>query len=417
MTYRAYFAYIVCMELNPKQQALKIISESHNILLLTHSDPDGDAVGCILATKLVLENLGKKVTMVAPGHIDQALNFLPGFDQIQNKLESQTESKIIISETNGKVGAISWKRISDNKVELILSGSKISAHDVSVEKGVALFDAVIILDTAIQDRLSPIWEENADLFYEVPTVLIDHHPANTQFAKVNIVDITAAATSEILVSIFEALGKSSNVITKEIATCLLTGLMTDTSSFMNSNTTPKALTVAAQLVAAGADQQQIVRVVFNTNSLPTLRIWGRALSYIKEDQENKFIWTSLSRADFVASGADDANANTSGVMNNLLKTAEGVDFVLLLKEKNEGVYGSFRSVSPTTDVAMMARLFGGGGHTGAAAFQMKDKRLQDVEMEIINKIRAFRQSQKQAAERQLQNISSTNNVQDSQNPL
>jgi len=191
--------------------------------------------------------------------------------------------------------------------------------------------------------------------------------------------------------------------------------MTDTSSFMNSNTTPKALTVAAQLVAAGADQQQIVRVVFNTNSLSTLRIWGRALSYIKEDHENKFIWSSLSRADFVASGADDANTNTSGVMNNLLKTAEGVDFVLLLKEKNEGVYGSFRSISATTDVAMIARLFGGGGHTGAAAFQMKDKKLQDVEMEIINKIRAFRQSQKQAAQRQLPNISVTDNVQDSQN--
>lgn len=388
------------MELNLKQQALKIISESNNILLLTHSDPDGDAVGSILAFKLVLENLGKKVTMVAPGSIDRSLNFLPNFNQIQNFLKVQNESKIIIDEPHGSINAISWKRISETQVELLLSGAKISMSDVNVEKGSNPYDAIIILDTATEDRLNPIWEENTDLFYEAPTISIDHHPANTQFAKINIVDMTAAATAEILVSIFEALSKSSTVINNEIATCLLTGLMTDTSSFMNANTTPKALTVAAQLVAAGANQQQIVRLVFNTNSLATLRIWGRALSYIKEDQENKFIWSTLSRADFVASGADDSNANTSGVMDNLLKTAENVDFVLLLKEKNEDLYGSFRSVNQSTDVAVMARLFGGGGHTAAAAFQLKDKKLQDVEMEIINKIRAYCQSQNQAAQRQ-----------------
>jgi phosphoesterase RecJ-like protein len=262
----------------------------------------------------------------------------------------------------------------------------LSAANVRIEEGSFNADVVIALDCANTDRLGTIFSENPNLFFEVPVVNVDHHPGNSNFGKVNIVDITASSTAEILVSLLETLGKDvPNLIDTDIATCLLTGLITDTNSFQNSNTTPKSLTVAAQLVAAGGRQQEIVKHVFKTRSLSTLRLWGRALSYIKEDQSLRFAWSILSKADFVAAQATQDNA--SGVIDELLKTAAGMDFVLLLTEREGDLHGSFRSVVSSVDVAKLASLFGGGGHTQAAAFTIQNARLADREMEVINRLR------------------------------
>jgi phosphoesterase RecJ-like protein len=229
-------------------------------------------------------------------------------------------------------------------------------------------------------------DDNPNLLYEVPVVNIDHHPGNTNFGKVNIVDLTASATAEIMVSLIETIGKDMpGIIDADIATCLLTGLIYDTSSFQNSNTTPKSLTVAAQLIAAGAHQQEIIKNLFKTRRLSTLRLWGRALSYIKEDTQLRFAWSSLTKADFTAAQASPDEA--SGVIDELMKSADGMDFVLLLSERGGDLHGSFRSVNPTVDVARLARLLGGGGHAQAAGFRIAKATIESEEEAIIGKIR------------------------------
>ena len=322
------------MELSPKQQTIKLIEESQKILILTHKDPDGDAIGSVLAMKKVIEKLGKQALICASGIIDQTFSYLPELDKIENTIPLKKESRLLVKNTQNPIESVSWKRISDNEIEILISGSKIKSDDLEVLNQGYDYDTILILDTASPSLLANLWEDNADLFYQVPTISIDHHPSNTQYAKVNLVDVTASATAEILVSIFEALNRSNDIFDEEISTALLTGIMSDTASFMNTNTTPKSLTIAAQLVAAGARQPEIVRNLFKTNSLAKLRVWGRALSYIKEDRDYHFIWSSLSKADFVASGADETSNVSEGVIDALLKTAEDVDFVLLLKEKS-----------------------------------------------------------------------------------
>jgi phosphoesterase RecJ-like protein len=258
--------------------------------------------------------------------------------------------------------------------------------NVRIEEGSYDIDLVIALDCANEERLGTFFEKNRTLFYEVPVVNIDHHPGNTNFGKVNIVDTAASSTAEILVSLLETIGKEvPNLFDADVATCLLTGLITDTGSFQNSNTTPKSLTVAAQLVAAGGRQQEIVKHTFKTRSLSTLRLWGRALSYIKEDAPRKFIWSVLNKADFVAARA--THEESSGVIDELLKSAAGTNFVLLLSEREGGVHGSFRSVTPQVNVASLAQLFGGGGHTQAAAFNLENCTMAQKENEIITTLR------------------------------
>jgi phosphoesterase RecJ-like protein len=168
---------------------------------------------------------------------------------------------------------------------------------------------------------------------------------------------------------------------------LLTGIITDTGSFQNANTTPKSLTVAAQLVAAGGRQQEIIRHVFKTKPLSTLKLWGRILESVRLDAESHFIWAKISQDDFLSSGAQESE--TSGVIDELLKSAPNIDFVLLLSEKAGELDGSLRAVSPGTDVSQIAQLFGGGGHEAAAGFQLPGSTLLTNEEEILGKIREY----------------------------
>jgi len=138
---------------------------------------------------------------------------------------------------------------------------------------------------------------------------------------------------------------------------------------------------------AGARQQDIIRHLFKTRTLATLRLWGRALSYIKEDQPLRFAWSVLTKADFVAAQA--SQENSAGLIDELLKTASGTDFVLMLTERATGIHGALRAVVPSMDVSVIANQFGGGGHPQAAAFMIDGAKIAEREQEIINKIRQF----------------------------
>ena len=202
-------------------------------------------------------------------------------------------------------------------------------------------------------------------------------------------ELTATSTAEILVSLLEALGRETNLLDKDVATSLLTGLIYDTSSFQNMNTTPKSLTVAAQLVAAGARQQEIIKNLYKTKSLETLKLWGTVLSNVKEDRMNRFLWSSITKSDIEKVGASEAAL--TGVIDELLKSATDVDFVILLSEREGQVRGSLRSITRGINVAQIAEEFGGGGHEVAAAFRI-DGDLSSKEDEVLTKIRRFQSS-------------------------
>lgn len=375
-------------ELTPKQQWVEHVKTAKSILILTHANPDGDALGSALALKLGLEKLGKEITVAVDSDLPKLYDFLPEYSSVKRTLDLRKDLLLIIDESQAKVGNVSLKRISDTKLMIVVTPKDglLTPASVRLEEGTFNIDLIIALDCADVDRIGSLYEQNSALFYDIPLVNIDHHPGNTNFGKVNIVDVTASSTAEILVSLLETLGKDiSGMLDADIATSLLTGVTTDTASFQNSNTTPKSLTIAAQLIAAGARQQEIIKRIFKTRSLSTLRLWGRALSYIKEDAGLKFAWTILSKADYVAAQATPDESG--GVIDELLKTASGMNFVLLLTEKEGKVHGSFRSTIPSVDVSILARLFGGGGHTQAAAFRIDNATLQQKEQEIISTIR------------------------------
>ncbi|TSC95692.1 MAG: phosphoesterase RecJ domain-containing protein, partial [Candidatus Berkelbacteria bacterium Licking1014_2] len=207
------------------------------------------------------------------------------------------------------------------------------------------------------------------LFYETPVINIDHHSANDYFGKVNWVDLTATSTAEILVSLLESLSRETNILDEDIATCLLAGIVVDTNSFQSISTTPKSLTVAAQLVAAGGRQQQIIDCLYRTKPLSALKLWGRILSNIQEEKDHRFIWSFTTLADLQATGAKETEINQ--VVQELMQSAPDIDFVLLLSERaGNYIQGNLLSARRNINVANLAKLFGGSGYEHAAIFRL-----------------------------------------------
>ncbi len=376
------------MELTPKQQVVDILKNKKKILVLTHKNPDGDAVGSILSLYLALTKLGKEVVVVCNDVAPPVFEFLQNTDKITQEFSSTRDFVISLDTTQVKADKIMYK-VHETTLDFIITpkDGQFESQMVKFTSGGFHFDAIIVLDSPDLERLGLPYEQNTELFYELPVVNIDHHAGNDFFGKINLVDLTATSTCEILVSVLEALTGDPKFINDELATTLLTGIITDTNSFQNLNTTPKSLTIAAQLVASGARQQDIIKKIYKTKPLSTLRLWGRALSNLRDEKNYSFVWTQLTKNDFLEVGASESES--SGVIDELLKTASGVDFALILTEKNGDVHGSLRSTNRTKDVAQIANLFSGGGHPLAAAFQIKDTTLDQISNTIIQKIRTF----------------------------
>lgn len=374
------------IENSPKQQAVELIREAKSVLVATHKSPDGDALGSIVALKIALEKLGKNVAVVTPEKPNGLFSFLPRFNEIGSEIEASNETLISLSTSKTKLAKIGYKK-GENHVDIVVEAlaGRFESGDITVEPPKAKYDLIICIDTPNLERLGKL-AQPADMFYEIPVINIDHHPSNERFGKVNWVELVATSTAEILVSLFEALGRETQLIDADAATALLTGLIYDTSSFQNVNTTPKSLTVAAQLVAHGARQQEIIRNLYKTKSLETLKLWGIILSNVKEDKSSRFLWSSVSKSDVAKVGADESAL--SGVVDELLKSATDVDFVLLLSEREGQVHGSLRSIAKGINVSEIAEIFSGGGHEVAAAFRINGN-LSENESKILEKIRQY----------------------------
>ena len=377
------------MELTPKQQALDRIKNAERILVLTHADPDGDALGSLLALTHALRKLNKTVTPLVYQTPSPIFDFLPGIEAVQTEPPRRGDFLITVDTTSTREIKLGYKRDEANNRILIMmtpAEGRIKPEDVQIEPSTYDIDLIINLDCNSINRLGDFYNQHTALFYETPLVNIDHHSDNEQFGAVNWVDVTATSTAEILVSLFEALSRDITLLDAESATNLLTGIITDTGSFKNPNTTPKSLTVAAQLVAAGAHQQEIIQRLYKVKPISTLRLWGKALASIQERSDLRVLWTTISKRDFAETGAESGEAK--GLVDELLKTAQGVAFVFILKELDDAVHVSFRSVEKGIAVSEIAKSLGGGGHDVAAGAEIEDS-LTNAEQRVLEAIAAF----------------------------
>ncbi len=370
------------------ERIARTLADAQHCLVVSHANGDGDAVGSSLALRAALLELGRACTVVLETPA-ATFEFLPGFEAIQAVPDSKN-LLVVIDESQGKIGNLTLRRLNEHRVAVVVSTKEgvLTGQDIRIEEGTFPYDLIVALDSSDLSRLGSLATSHPDLFAEVPIVNIDHHRTNERFGSENLVDPQASSACEQLLEVIEVLGNhvGADLLTPNVATCLLTGVVTDTGSFQNSNVTPRTLTAAAKLQEAGADRELIVRKVYQEKSLAELRLWGRALAYLKEEPEHQFVWTAVSKADFVAAQAP-ADVDLSGFVGSFLKQVTTADFGLVLYERSGNLKGSFRSNKPTVDVSILAQAFGGGGHPQAAAFVIEGGSIKTHEQEIIAKLR------------------------------
>lgn len=194
---------------------------------------------------------------------------------------------------------------------------------------------------------------------------IDHHITNEYFGDLNLVVTDASSTAEIVHRFYVA----NNIrIDERMATSLLTGLLTDTSSFSNAATTSGSMDAAADLLRHGARHHDVIRAMFHNKGVETLRIWGLLLSRLHHNRQFDVVSTYLLQND-VPAGASDV---VEGISNFLNAVTGKTDTILVLRELLDGnIKGSFRSVR--RDISKVAKLLGGGGHKKAAGFTVKGR--------------------------------------------
>ncbi len=294
---------------------VETLAGAKKVLIGTHEHPDGDALGSSLAMLHALNSKGIEATVYIPDPAADFFQFIPGFDRLTTK-----------------------------------------------KPDVSQFDTVILLDYTQLYR-THLEEE---VMGKARVISIDHHYDNTKQASINLIVPEAAATAHILFPLFFALNIP---ITPDIATCLLTGIFTDTGSFMHDSVTPDILQISSYLMQKGARLSHIAHETYQKKELSGLQIWGRALSRILISKKTGAAVSIITKEDLEECGAtlDDL----SGVVS-MLNALPETTFAMLLVEYEQGkIKGSLRSEPHKgVDVSKIAKHLGGGGHKLASGFEV-----------------------------------------------
>ncbi len=345
------------MELTPEQQIFEQIKKSSKVLIFLPESVNADSLASSLALRAFLLKLQKDVTVVGGGKIPDNLKFLPDIGEVKSSLVLGRSFVITVDASHKKVDEISYHTTAD-KVHIYLKsqGLEFTREDLSFATEGFPADLIFTLDCKSLDSLGVVYEQQADLLYETPKINIDNKSENEYFGAINLVDVTASSVAEILSELFQKY--EQQLIDADVATCLLTGIISKTNSFQHAQTTPKAFMKASELVALGGRQQEVVKNIFKTKSLPLLKLWGRALARMKIMEEHKTIYSILNSVDFEK--AESGETEILPVLKEFLDSISGYKIVGLLTESAKGNLAVTVAIHEQVQVEKFSQIFSGG---------------------------------------------------------
>ena len=308
---------------------LEEIKKAKTIVILTHENPDGDAVGSSLAMYMALQKMGKEVDLIIP-ELPKIYAFLP------------------------------------------------KAEEAKKEGSTKPYDLAISLDSATIKMLNG-WSN----YFETAKVkvVIDHHGSNTMYGDYNYINPAAPACAQILITILEYFGIG---IDKEIGTAILTGIITDTGGFQYQSTTPETFEFASELLKKGVNVSNIYKKVMNTKSKANFELRKRAIERMQFLEEGKIAITYITMQDQQEVKAEPGDHE--GIVEEG-RAIEGVEVSIFLRETEKGYRASLRS-NNYVNVSDVCLMFGGGGHVHAAGCTIAQS-LEQVKEKLINQVKMY----------------------------
>lgn len=311
--------------------AAEFIRNNDDFLVVSHVQPDGDASGSTFAMAWMLRSLNKSFTLINEGRIPEKFMYMAGpFSVIAYEMD-RPERK---------------------------------------------FGTIISVDCADFGRIGQV---EGCFASETQLLNIDHHATNDNFGDVNLVRADAAATVEVLYDLALELGVE---LTRELNICIYSGLLTDTGGFRYSNTSPKVLQIAAEMLARGVRGHELAERLLETMTYGQVSLLKRSLSTLSFALDNRVAWLHVTLADLAST---DASSEDMDGLVNYARNVEGVEVGMLFKEKRPGtVKVSLRS-SGQADVAAVAKRFGGGGHIKAAGCTINGS-IEEVIEQVVQEV-------------------------------
>lgn len=300
--------------------ALEVLQGAKNPIFILLENVDADALGSTMALVIALEKSGARPTIFCASEIPGFLQFL----------------------FNGRA-------VNNDRASLHLDD-----YDLAV-----VTDAGSISRTGLQTELESYKKSGGQVLN------IDHHHIHEPFGTVNLIDETSSATA---ILVYDLIKLGGWIMDAKIATSILVGIVADTDNFSNAGTTMRALNIAAECYAKGAEVRQVFRGLYRHQPLQALQLWGLILSRLQRNDRWNIVSTIIMRDDFERYGLDDEAVDG---LANFLSTIADVNATMVLTEMPDGkLKGSLRTVKDNIDVSKLASLLGGGGHKKAAGFTM-----------------------------------------------
>lgn len=322
--------------LNENEQIKQLIENKKNILIVFGEPTNGDTIGSAVALALFLEKMGKRIDIVSddfnlPNNfkfLNKAKEIKSGFDFLQ---------KFVISVDINKTGLqeLSYD-VKDNKLRIFITPKQsfLNRENIRTAQSDFKYDLIFVVDTPDLESLGNIYDNNTELFYQKPIINIDHKSSNENFGQINLIDITHTSTAESIYHLIKEIGPEQ--INQEIATSLLTGIISKTRSFKSQNIKPQTLNTASELINLGAERERIVQNLYRTKTIATLKLWGSVLSHLQNDNNLNLAWSVITRDDFIRSNSTPEDL--SNIIEELLSNSPQIKLLVLLYEKNEQIH-------------------------------------------------------------------------------
>lgn len=368
-----------------EQQIFELIKQSASVLMCLPESPSTDAIASGLALLAVVEKLGKRGKVVCSNfQLPANHSFLPKSEEIFDELSALQKFVISVDVRKTRVEELSYA-IEGDKLNIYISPKDgyFQGTDVSTTTGDYAFDLVITVDSHDLQSLGRIYEMNTDFFYHTPIVNIDHAASNEHFGQVNMVNVTATSTSELVFELVKDWG--NDILDEYIATNLLTGMISKTKSFQSGTVTPRSLAIASHLISQGARREEIVKNLYQSKDISTLKLWGRALSRLEADAEHKIVWSLLSPEDFTSAGATET-ALPDVIDELIINTPDARNVFILSQRPDNSIYAVISS-APFIDVRSLFAEYTPEGSEHFVQCTITGKTLTELRDEILSKLK------------------------------
>ena len=375
------------MALNETQQLNQLLEKSKHILVAIDRTQSIDAIGAAISWKMFLEKQHKQVDIIADNFaLPKNLKFIKGAETIKEQISHLQKFILKVDVSNIKIDTISYD-VKDNWLSIYLTPRQgiITKNELRTAQSGLKYDLIITINAQDLESLGGIFFNNTDLFYKVPIINFDIHPANEHYGQINFVELTATAVSEIVYKTMSQLAETQ--IDPDMATALLAGMISQTQSFKTANVTPNTLNIASRLMNLGADREKIVKHLYRAKSISSLKIWGEALTHMESDPATGLVWTAITREAFSRTGATEEDLKE--LIDELTNNSPEAKSVLLFYENIRGenkVHGWLRA-DKQHDARILLQSFQPEGNKKMASFAVANKTLKEVEREVMEKIR------------------------------